>query len=286
MKIAITTETTADLSAELLEQYDIKLIPMKIVLGDKEYMDGELTSEELFKYVQETGILPKTNAINEVEFSEFFEGILKEYDAIVHITISSEISSTYANAVKASKHFDNVYIIDGHSLSTGTGVQTIYARMAANRFDDPEKVVELVENRKDKVQASFVVERLDFLYKGGRCSGLQLLGANLLKIRPRIVLKNGKMVNDKKFRGSMDKAIRKYCQDCINEFYNIDKSLAFITYSSATEEMLKAAREELAFAGVKNIVETKAGGTICSHCGENTLGILYYNDGLSTLEDE
>ena len=285
MKIAITTETTADLTKELLERFDIKTIPLKVILGDNQYNDGDLTNEEIFAYVEKTGILPKTNAVNELEFDEFFENLLKEYDAVVHIALSSEISCTCENAFKSAKKFEKVYVIDSRSLSTGVGMQAIYAREVAKKFDDPEKVVELVEARKDKVQASFIVERLDYLYKGGRCSGFQLLGANLLKLRPRIIVKDGKMISDKKFRGSMDKAVRKYCQDCLNEFFNVDKSMAFITFPSATPEMLQAAREELESVGVKNIFPTAAGGTITSHCGEHTLGILYYNDGLNTLED-
>lgn len=285
MKIAITTETTADLTKELLERFDIKTIPLKVILGDKQYDDGDLTNEEIFAYVEKTGVLPKTNAVNESEFDEFFENLLKEYDAVVHISLSSEISCTYQNAVSSAKKFEKVYVIDSRSLSTGVGMQAIYAREVAKKFDDPEKVVELVEARKDKVQASFIVERLDYLYKGGRCSGFQLLGANLLKLRPRIVVKDGKMSSDKKFRGSMDKAVRKYCQDCLNEFFNIDKSMAFITFPNATPEMIQAAREELESVGVKNIFPTTAGGTITSHCGEHTLGILYYNDGLNTLEN-
>ncbi len=285
MKIAITAETTVDLPKELLEKYEIKTLPFRVTLGDEEYEDGILTSDQIFAYVAKTGILPKTSAINEEAYKEFFDETLKDCDAMIHFCLSSGISCACQNAINAAKSYNNVYVIDTLSLSTGIACQAIYARQLVQKYDDPEKVVELVEKRKEYVQTSFIVERLDYLYKGGRCSGFQLLGANLLKIRPRIVMKNGKLVNDKKFRGEMGMAVKKYCQDCLNEFSDVDKSLAFITYSSATPEMIKGAREALESVGVRNIYETKAGATITSHCGDHTLGILYYNDGEETLKD-
>jgi DegV family protein with EDD domain len=285
MKIAITAESTIDLTQDLLSKFDIKTIPFTVILGDKDYVDGEITPEDIFKFVGETGVLPKTTALNEYEYEEFFKSVLTDYDAIIHFALSSGISSSYSHAVSASNNLQNVYVIDSKSLSTGIALQAINARQLANDGLDIKDIIAKVEDRKDKVQASFVIERLDYLHKGGRCSGFKMLAANVLKIRPCIVLKDGKMINDgsKNGKGSMPFAVKKYCEAVLNEFHDLDKTIAFITYSSATPEMVAAAKNALENAGVKTIYETNAGCTITSHCGENTLGILYFNDGGTTL---
>ncbi|MBO5285474.1 MAG: DegV family protein [Clostridia bacterium] len=285
MKIAITAESTIDLTQELLQQYDIKTIPFTVILGDKDYIDGDIKPDDIFKFVSETGVLPKTTALNEYEYEEFFKSILTDYDAVIHFALSSGISSSHSHAVAAANNLKNVYVIDSKSLSTGIALQAIYARKLAESGLKVEDIVSKVEDRKSKVQASFVIERLDYLHKGGRCSGFKMLAANVLKIRPCIVLKDGKMINDgsKNGKGSMPFAVKKYCEAVLNEFHDIDKTIAFITYSSATPEMVAAARTALEGAGVKTIYETNAGCTITSHCGEHTLGILYFNDGGTTL---
>lgn len=279
MKIAISVESTNDLTKELLQEHDIKVIPYQIVLADKTFKDGELSVEELFAFVDKNGVLPKTNALNEFEYTEYFEELKKEYDAVVHICLSSGLSSSCGNAQRASKNVENVYVVDSLSLSTGIGLLAIYARKLASQGVEPSEIQKLVQARTEKLQVSFVVERLDYLYKGGRCNALALLGANILKIRPRIVVKDGKMGSDKKYRGAMDKVIAKYCAETLEEFHNPDKEIGFITYTTATPEMVEQAKTALKEAGFKNIYETRAGGTIASHCGGNTLGILYFNDG-------
>ena len=279
MKIAISVESTNDLSRELLDKYDIKVIPYHIILGNEEITDGERSTEDIFAFVDKNKILPKTTAINRFEYEEYFASLKKEYDAVVHITLSGEITSACANAIAAATSFENVFAVDSKSLSTGIGLLAIYARELAEAGASPADIAEKLAERREKLQVSFVVEKLEYLYKGGRCSSLQLLGANLLKIRPRIVLKNGKMVSDKKYRGRMDAVIAKYCDDVLAEFSTPDLSRVFITYTTATPEMVQAARSALENRGFKDIFETRAGCTIASHCGANTLGILYFNDG-------
>ncbi len=280
MKIAITSDSTIDLSKELLEKYDIKVLPLQLILGDEVYFDGEVTNEYIFNYVNENGILPKTSAANEQAFIDFFNEQLKDYDAIIHFDISSDMSVTYRNAVEASKQFDGkVEVIDSRNLSTGIALLAIYARELTKTESDVKVIAEKVRNRVGNVQASFVIERLDFLHKGGRCSSVALLGANILKIRPQIIVKDGKMHSHKKFNGSMPSVVTKYCKATLEEFNNIDKSMVFITYSSATPEMIKAAHDVVDGLGFKNVYETKAGCIVSSHCGANTLGILYMNDG-------
>ncbi len=279
MKIAISVETTCDLSKELIKEYDINVVPFHITLGNRSFKDGELSTEELFAFVDKHDTLPKTNAINEFEYTEYFEELKKENDAVVHICLSSALSSSCANAKRASQNLTNVYVVDSLSLSTGIGLLAIYARELANQGEDPSIIANKVQERTSSVQASFVVKRLDFLYKGGRCNALSYLGANLLKIRPRIVVKDGKMGSDKKYRGNMSKVISKYCQDVLEENLTPDLSMAFLTYTTATEEMIAEAKLALVERGFKNIYETHAGCTIASHCGANTLGILFFNDG-------
>ena len=277
MKIAITAESTIDLTSELLEKYNIEIIPYSVILGDNEFKDGEITSADIFKFVEVNKILPKTSAINEAQYAEFFEEKLTRYDAVVHFCLSSEISSACSHAKLAAENLKNVHVVDTRSLSTGIALLAIYGRELAESGKSAEEVATLCEERTKDVQASFVVKKLDYLHKGGRCSSIALLGANLLQIRPEIVLNNGKMVSAKKYLGKMEKVIEKYCRDVIAENPNPDKKYGFVTYTTASEEMVNIAKSALKEAGFETIYETKAGATITSHCGENTLGILFLN---------
>lgn len=280
MKIAISVESTNDLSAHLIQRYDISVIPYEIVLKDKVIKDGEVTTQELFDYVEQTGSLPKTNALNEYEYTEYFEELKKRYDAVIHICLSSGLTSSCGNAQRASQNVENVFVVDSLTLSTGIGLLAIYARELADKGVEPIEIQKLVQARTEKLQVSFVIERLDYLYKGGRCNALALLGANLLKIRPRIVVnKEGKMGSDKKYRGTMEKVVSKYCSEVLEEFNTPDLDKVFITYSTATPAMVAAAKAAVVEAGFKNVYETRAGCTVSAHCGANTLGILYFNDG-------
>lgn len=277
-KIAISLDSACDLSKELIEKFDFKIIPFGVNLGDKFFYDGEITPEEIFEYADNNKTLPKTNAVNEEAFKEHFAKILNDYDAIIHFDISSEMSSAYQNAVNASKNFKNVYVVDSRTLSTAISLEAIYAKKLTETMDDPAKIVELVKKRIPAVQASFIIERLDYLYKGGRCSGLALLGANLLKIRPEIEVLNGNMKNTEKFRGKMADCVTKYCRATLEKYNHPDKSVIFITHSVADKELVDAAKAVVSEYGFENVYETTAGCTVSSHCGKNTLGILYIND--------
>lgn len=277
MKIAVSAESTIDMPKELLEKYDIKTVPFTILLGDKLALDGEIEPTEIFEFVNANKVLPKTSAVNEEQYKEFFANILKEYDAIIHFSLSSEMSSAYQNAVRAGKQFANIHIVDTRSLSTGIALQAIYARKLVDQglsFDD---VVKKSEEIVPFTQASFVLKRLDYLFKGGRCSSLAYFGANLLGLKPQIIVKDGKMGSYHKYRGTMQKVVADYCKDTLAEFNTPNKDVAFITYSSATEEMINAAETALKNAGFKTIYKTLAGATVSSHCGEYCLGILYIN---------
>ena len=279
MRVAISVESTNDLSKDLLNKYDIKVIPFQIVLNDLNFTDGKYTNLELFELVEKYKTLPKTNAINEFEYTEYFENLLKDYDAVIHLSMSSGITSSCGNAIRAANNLENVYVIDSLSLTTGIGLLAIYARELADAGKNPQEIVDLVTDRIKNVQVSFVVERLDYLHKGGRCNSIQLLGANLLKIRPRIVLKDGKMSTDKKYKGPMGSVVSKYATDLFAENNTPDLSRVFITYSSATEQMISAAVSACEEMGFKEIFQTITGGTVASHCGANTLGIVFFKDG-------
>ena len=281
MKIAITTETTCDLSPEQIAQNDIKVLPLTVILGEKSGLDGvDITPQDIFDYAETHKDLPRTSAVNEFTYEEFFGNILKEYDAIVHISLSSGLSSSCENATNVSKRLKNVYVIDSLNLSTGIGLQVLYACQLRDKGIAPEEIVKKVEARRSSVQASFFVNTIDYLYKGGRCSKVAAIGAIVLKIKPQILVKqDGKMVPGSKYFGRKTQACKAYCEDVLKTFNNPDKSIIFITHTHANEEVVEVARNILKERGFTNIVETYAGATITSHCRQGTLGILYYNDG-------
>lgn len=279
MKIAITAESTIDLPKEILDEYEIKTLPFTVILGEQEFQDGQVTSTDIFKFVEEHKILPKTSAINKERYKEFFQKQLENANAVIHVSLSSQISSSCQNAKDAAAELDGVFVVDSLSLSTGIALLAIYAKKLADKGLKADEIFEKVSARVPYVQASFVIERLDYLYKGGRCSALAYFGANLMHIRPQILVKDGKMGSYKKYRGAMDKVVKNYCADTLAEFSNPDLDLAFVTYTTATPEMVAEAKAALENRGFKTILETRAGGTIASHCGEHTLGILYINDG-------
>lgn len=280
MKIAISAESTIDLPKEILSEFDIKTVPFTLVMDDTQALDGEVNAEDLFKFVEKTGKLPKTSAVNEFQFEEHFKKLFdKGYEAIIHFSLSSKISSACQNAIKASEKFKNVYVIDTLALSTSIALQAIYGRKLATAGKEPEEIVKLVKERINGLQTSFVLETVNYLYKGGRCSALAMFGANLLHIKPKIIMDNGAMTSTKKYRGNMMKVVSEYVENTLAEANNMDKSLVFITSSSAPSDVVEAVKERLKKAGFERIVPTQAGATITCHCGPHTLGILYYNDG-------
>lgn len=283
MKLAITADSIIDLTPAILEKYDIKIVPLGILLGDEDYLDdGSVTPEKIFSFVRETKVLPKTSAANSEAYKNYFQKVLDSgYDALIHFSLSKQMSASHQNAVTAGESFGGkVRVIDSASLSTGVALQAIYAREVSYEETDLDVIVEKIKKRTPFVQASFIVEKLDYLHKGGRCSSTAFLVGKAVGIRPQIVVKGGKMVSGKKYIGrNMPALIKKYCKDTLSEFNTPDKKRCFITYSSATQEMIDAAREIVSTVGFEEVLETKAGATICSHCGEHTLGILYINDG-------
>lgn len=275
MSIKITSDSTCDLSPELLERYQISVLPLCVNLGENSYLDGEgITPTEIFDYVSKTGQLPSTAATNPSAYIDFFEELLKEHDAVIHINIGSGFSSCHQNAALAAAEFDNVYAVDSENLSTGQGLLVIEAAIAAQRGDSAEDIVAMLKDLAPRIDTSFVVDKLDYLVKGGRCSSAAALGANLLNLKPCILLTDGKMSVGKKYRGNWAKTLPGYAQDRLNG-KDICMDRVFITYTSCPPEVVAELRAYLEGLGFGEILETVAGSTVTSHCGPNTLGVLF-----------
>ena len=279
MKVAISTESAADLPKELLEKYDIRTLPFSVTLGDRTGFDGEITGADIIAYVNQNKVLPKTGAINEEQFTEHFSNLLKTHDAVVHFSLSSGLSSAYNNALSVAKNFKNVYVVDSKSLSTGIGLLALYGRKLADKGLSAKEIYEKCLVRVPYVQVSSELKRVDYLYRGGRCSMLALLGANLLRIRPQIVVRDGKCVSGKKYRGKFEHIVEKYVRDTLEEFNNPDLSIAFVAYTSASPEIIENTVKIMKERGFEKVYVTKAGATVVSHCGEDCVGVYYINDG-------
>ena len=277
MRIAISTESAVDLSNELIKEYNIAVTPFTINLGSESIVDKEGVSFEIFDYVNKNKVLPKTSAVSPDQFREHFEKLLEEYDEVVHISISAHLSSAYNNARLTAEGMEKVYVVDSRTLSTGIALLAIKGREFAEKGMKGKEIADKLNELKQKLNVSFVIEKLNYLHKGGRCSALTLLGANVLKIKPQIIVKDGRMVVGKKYMGALNKIVKKYADDAFEESKDIDLDHVFITHSSEMPECQSAIREKLESIGVKNIYDTYAGGTISSHCGPNCIGVLFFD---------
>ncbi|GFR37869.1 hypothetical protein PRECH8_11650 [Insulibacter thermoxylanivorax] len=275
--IKITADSTCDLSPEIIESLGIQIVPLHIVVGDKTFDDGvNIKPEDIFRYTEEEGIHCKTAAANLFEYTNLFQELSSQYEAVIHINISSEFSSSHQNAKMAAAEFDNVYVVDSRNLSTGSGHLVMDAALMAKEGYSAEEICRKLEETAAKVEASFVIDKLDYLHKGGRCSGLEAFGAKLLQIKPCIEVVDGKMQVGKKYRGNLARCLDNYVKDRLSGRTDIDYSRIFITYSSIPEDVLEKVKESVAsFGPFEEIIVTRAGCTITSHCGPNTLGILF-----------
>lgn len=279
MKIAISAESTIDLPQNLLEKFDIHTTPFTINLDEQVLHDEQGVSSKIYDFVEKTKKLPKTSAVNQIQFEEHFASLLKSYDAVVHISLSSVISSACQNALTAAKNFDNVFVVDSKTLSTGIALLAIRARKLADSGLDAKTIANKIQNLTPNVQAGFILENLQYLYRGGRCSSLALFGANLLKIKPQIIVNSqGKMVLGKKFMGNFGVCVEKYANQILSDYKNPDLENVFVTHSSPMDEVVQKLILKLKERGFKNIYDTYAGGTISSHCGPNCIGILFLNN--------
>lgn len=275
--IKITCDSTADLSKDLMERYNIDTIPLYINLNGKSFKDGvDIQSDDIYEYVKKTGILPKTAAVSIKDYMDFFKKFHSSYDAVIHINLGEKFSSSHQNAVIAAGEFSNVYVINSNNLSTGTGHIVLEAAMMAEKGLSLEKIIENLQQLTEKIETSFVIDTLDYLKMGGRCSSLQAFSANLLNIKPTIEVIDGKMEVGKKYRGKIEKSINKYVADRLQGRTDIVTDRIFITHSGISEEIIAQVKDKVQeYQNFDEIVVTRASCTISCHCGPNTLGILF-----------
>lgn len=274
--IKITADSTCDLSSDLLEKYNFTLCPLYIHLNE-EVCDHAGIDEDIYAYFRETKQTPKTSAASVEDYKKFFAANLPQGGSLIHFNISSELSSTHANAVTAAKAFSNVYVIDSRSLSTGTAISMLRAAQYRDQGMSAPEIVERVKAEINQIQCSFIINSLTYLHRGGRCSGTAKLFAAALHIKPQIIMKDGKMQPGKKFIGNFAMCVKKYVAYTLDTNPAPDLSVCFITHTKMTDpKIVDSIRQQvLARYPFQQVIETVAGGTVTSHCGENTIGILY-----------
>ena len=276
--IKITCDSTCDLPQELYAKYDVEVISLAVTLGDTLHRDGvDITAPELFDYVNETGTLPKTSAISMGEYLDVFGKYTAEGKTVIHINLSSNLSASHQNAVLAAQELSSVYVVDSRSLSTGSGHLVIEAAEMAAQGLDAETIVARLNEMKERLDVSFVLQTLEYLQKGGRCSSVAALGARALQLRPEIRVADGGMGVGKKYRGSMEKSVLDYVRGRLEGRDDIDTRRIFITHSTAPQELVDkviALVKEL--HPFQEVIASVAGCTISSHCGPNCLGVLFF----------
>lgn len=275
--VVIASDSTCDLNAELIERYQVKILPLGVSLGEKQYTDGvDITPDDIYEHYRNTGELPKTAAPNICQLDAFFREHTKDGASLVFFTISSEMSSTCSNARIAAEEFENVYVVDTKNLSTGGGLLVVSAGELAAQGRSAAEIAEACTELARRIDASFVVDDLEFLHKGGRCSAIAAFGANLLQLKPCIAVKDGKMGVGKKYRGKFASVLQKYIAERIGDGSGIELDRIFVTHAGCDEEIVQACVEQVkAAAPFKEVHLTRAGCTISSHCGRNTLGVLF-----------
>lgn len=277
MKIKILSDSTCDLSKELLEQNDITLIPLTIVKSGEAFSDCvNITPADIFAHVDAGGDLCSTTAINMGEYQEWFAKYASDYDGVLHINIGSGFSCCYQNARLAADEFDNVRVVDSQNLSTGQGLVVLEACKLAKECASLDELHSKVQEFTERVEASFLLDQLRYMVKGGRCSSAAALGANLLNLKPCIEVKNGKMTVVKKYRGNYAKSLATYVKDRLADRDDLDRGTLFVTRTPVTDECLEAVKAAVeTYADFENIYWTEAGCTVSCHCGPATLGVLF-----------
>lgn len=278
--IVLCADSTCDLSPELIEKYDVKIFPLHVLVDGEPHNDGvDITPDQIYATYAEKGILPKTAAVNTAEYIDFCKPFIDAGNDVVYISLGSALSSSHNNCRIAATEIDGLYPIDSRNLSTGSGLLVMEAGDRIAKGMAAEDIVKEVSEIADKVSASFVIDNLEFLHKGGRCSALAMFGANVLKLKPSIKVStadNGAMGVDKKYRGSLEKALSDYVADQLKDRTDLDTRRVFITHAGISEERIALVKELVEkYADFEEIYITRAGCTVSSHCGPNTLGVLF-----------
>ena len=277
--VVITTDSTCDLSQEIIKRFDIRVIPLTILLGEDSYLDGvDFTAADIYARYRQDGTLPKTSAPGIQQFTDFFSPILKSGCEIVHLDISSELSSSYNNACIAASELEGVHVVDSRALGTGLGLLAIEGCECRDRGLSAEEIAGHLNALVGKVDTSFVLNTLEFMWKGGRCSGVTALGANLLRLKPALEMRDGKLSVYKKYRGNIQSVYRQYVKERLAAA-EVRPNHVFVYDSGeipeeTIRELTDMVREAVPGAEVHN---TKAGCTVTSHCGPQTLGVMFIN---------
>ena len=277
MNIKILSDSTCDLPQEVLDKYNITMVPLSVIKDGQGYSDGiNITPAEIFDHVANGGDLCSTAAINIGEYADWFAKYASDYDGVIHINLSAEFSSCHQNARLAAAEFDNVRVIDSRNLSTGQGLVVLKACELAKTCEDLDAIANELCYFTEKVEASFLLDRLDYMVKGGRCSAAAALGANLLNLKPCIEVKNGKMSVVKKYRGNYSKCLASYVKDRLANRDDLDYGTLFVTRTPIAEDCLNAVKEAVAeYNHLETTYWNEAGCTVSCHCGPGTLGVLF-----------
>jgi DegV family protein with EDD domain len=277
--IRITADSICDLPKDFITAHNIPLMPLIINMDGEAFDDGDGIAEKIYAFVDKTHQTPKTAARSVGDYKDFFTKHKPAKGSLIHFSISAELSASYQNALLASKELKGVFVLDSRSLSAGTGLLVIYAAELANKGIPAEEIFKTVTARIPEVECSFLTKHLTYLHRGGRCSGLSRFLATTMAIRPQIIMVNGKLLAGKKYMGIYNLCLKKYANDILNTFKNPDLNYCFVTHTkmddpNIVEEIKKLVRAKYKFV---NVIDTVASGTITSHCGPNTLGVLYFN---------
>ena len=277
MKIRMTADSTCDLTPDWIRKYQIGVAPLSVIIDGEVFHDGvDVTPRDIFR-AAEAGKSVRTAAVNTYEYKEFFKEQLKKCDQLVHVCLSSEFSTSYGDAVEASKEVGNVFVVDSRNLSTGSGLLVLEGiKMIQEGVDDGAAVAEALRAKTGQVCSSFVIRTIDYLRRGGRCSGLEALGAKMLHIRPSIIVADGKMHPGEKYRGRYEHYLKHYIRDVLEHDDNIDFSRVVVVHSPSEEGLVRFAIDTVKSYGLfREVLEAMAGCTICTHCGPDTLGLMF-----------
>lgn len=279
MNIKVTSDSTCDLTPELLSRYNITIIPLSVIKDGIAFVDGvDIMPADIYRHVDNGGALCSTSAVNVDAYRKVFKELSSQYDAVIHITIGSLFSACYQNASIAAANFPNVYVVDSMNLSTGQGHLVIEACELAAQGISAVEICSRLNEMRGRVYASFIMDRLDYMQKGGRCSSVMALGGKLLRIKPQIAVVDGGMKMVDKFRGSFDKCVEKYVKELLKDRKDLKLDRVFITHSPVEDGAVEIARETIKkYSDFKdeNIYETDTNCTVACHCGPGTLGVLF-----------
>lgn len=279
MEIMITADSTCDLPKSIIEKQNITIFPLSILLGEKSYLDGiEIHTQDIYDHVKKTGELPKTAAVTPSQYYDVFKKASDEGKAVVHISLSSAISSSHQNALVAASEFENIYCIDSKSLCTGMGLLVLKACDLRDKNFEAKKIANRIKGLVHKLHTTFVLDSLEYLHKGGRCSGIERFGANVLGLKISIAVspETGKLDVSKKYRGKIDAVYRQYLNDCMNAAEKADKTrIAIANSGGVSSDIIAYAKGVAEGRGFKEVIIADAGCTISSHCGPKTFAVFF-----------